>query len=214
MFPAHFERKSSSLTMECEDGSDMLGEFSQSSSRSPRNKAPQNQAPQDTVKQFWNQFNTKYPGKVFTILPDNPYARSKAALQLNGAIQSSAAVRSYEQATGECKLAVERIVKECERINQRYTDPHFDIEFDLKTGKRNCLDGLGEENVDLRPRGVRRVTVCLTLWIQEMDYKLIHVALGYLREPPILYQWPDSRRCAPGTRRRLLAHGCFVHHGK
>ncbi|OKL61226.1 hypothetical protein UA08_03481 [Talaromyces atroroseus] len=139
--------------MDCEVESDMLGGFSQSSSRTPRNRSAPNQAPQDTVKQFWNQFNTKYPGKVLTILPDNSYARSKASQQPNDAIQSSAAVKSYEQATRECELAVARIVKECERINQKYTDPHFDIEFDLKTGKRNCLDGLGEENVDLRPRG-------------------------------------------------------------
>lgn len=148
--------------MDCEDDPDMLAGYSHSpaaSSRTRHSKLPPTQAPQDTVKQFWNQFNTKYPGKVFTILPDNPYARSKAAQQPNGITQSSTAIRSYEQARRECELAVERIVKECERINQKYTDPHFDIEFDLKAGKRNCLDGLGEENVDLRPRGVKRVTV-------------------------------------------------------
>lgn len=148
--------------MDCEEEMEMLARFSQSprsSSRTPRNKPAQNQVPQETIKQFWNQFNTKNPGKVFTILPDNPYARSKAAQQPTGVIQSSAAVRSYEQAKRECQVAVERIVKECERINQKYSDPHFDIEFDLKTGKRNCLDGLGEENMEMRPRGVRRVTV-------------------------------------------------------
>lgn len=146
-----------------EDEIEMMRQYSQSprsSSRTPRNKPPPNQAPQDTIKQFWNQFNTRYPGKIFTILPDNPYARSKAAQQPTGVVQGADAARSYEQARKECEIAVERIVKECERINQRYSDPHFDIEFDLKTGKRNCLDGLAEENLEMRPRGVKRVTVC------------------------------------------------------
>jgi hypothetical protein len=34
-----------------------------------------------------------------------------------------------------------RIVKECERVNQKYSDPHFDIELDLKSGRRHYLDG-------------------------------------------------------------------------
>jgi hypothetical protein len=50
-------------------------------------------------------------------------------------------------------------VKECERVNQKYTDPHFDIELDLKSGRRHYLDGLDKPNEEMRPRGVKRVTV-------------------------------------------------------
>jgi hypothetical protein len=147
--------------MDYEDEQDMTA--SRSGSRTPRNHRPvPKQAPQQTVDQFWDRFNTKYPGKVFTVLPDNPYARSKAAQKAKGVIQGSAAVKSYEEARSECELAVRRIVKECEHINQKYTDPHFDLEFDLKTGKRNCLDGLRGRNLEMLPRGVKRVTVCLT----------------------------------------------------
>jgi hypothetical protein len=118
-----------------------------------------NQPPQETVKQFWDNFNTKHPGKVFTVLPDNPYARTKAAQVPKGIIQGQDEVKSYEQAKRECQRAVDRIVRECKRANQKYTDLHFDIEFDLKSGRRDCLDSLDGPNDDLRPKGVKRVTV-------------------------------------------------------
>ncbi|KAJ5686577.1 hypothetical protein N7536_009196 [Penicillium majusculum] len=128
---------------------------SRSNSRPPRARC---QAPQESVKQFWEQFNTKYPGKVYTVLPDNPYARTRAKHVPSGRIQGHEAVKSYEQAYQECEKSVERIVKECERVNQKYSDPHFDIELDLKSGRRHYLDGLDKENVEFRPQGVKRVT--------------------------------------------------------
>ncbi|KAJ5316813.1 hypothetical protein N7508_001321 [Penicillium antarcticum] len=116
------------------------------------------QPPQESVKQFWEQFNTKHPGKVYTVLPDNPYARTRAKRVPSGPIKGHEAVKSYEQARRECLKSVDRIVKECERVNQKYTDPHFDIELDLKSGRRHYLDGLDKPNEEMRPRGVKRVT--------------------------------------------------------
>ncbi|KKK17275.1 hypothetical protein ARAM_006364 [Aspergillus rambellii] len=116
------------------------------------------QAPQETVKQFWDQFNSKFPGKVYTVLPDNPYARSKAARTPKGIIKGQDAGKSYEEARRDCIRAVDRIAKEGRRINQKYSDPHFDIEMDLKSGRRNYLDGLDVPNDEMRPRGVKRVT--------------------------------------------------------
>ncbi|GIK06975.1 hypothetical protein Aspvir_002628 [Aspergillus viridinutans] len=116
------------------------------------------QNPQEIMREFWNQFSTKYPGKVYTVLPDNPYARSKAASIRRGTIKGQNAAKSYEQAKQECERAVERIVKECRRVNQKYTDPHFDIEVDLKSGRRDCLDSLDQKNHEMRPKGVKRVT--------------------------------------------------------
>ncbi|KAJ5129614.1 uncharacterized protein N7515_005653 [Penicillium bovifimosum] len=131
-----------------------------SSSRSNSRPPPRArcQPPQESVKQFWERFNTKYPGKVYTVLPDNSYARTRAKRVPSGRIQGHEAVKSYEQARWECRKSVERIVKECERINQKYTDPHFDIEVDLKSGRRHYLDGLDKPNPEMRPRGVKRVT--------------------------------------------------------
>ncbi|KAJ5435083.1 hypothetical protein N7491_005678 [Penicillium cf. griseofulvum] len=144
---------------------------SRSNSRPPR---PRCQAPQESVKQFWEQFNTKYPGKVYTVLPDNPYARTRAKRVQSGRIQGHEAVKSYEQAREECQKSVDRIVKECERVNQKYSDPHFDIELDLKSGRRHYLDGLDKPNTEMRPRGVKRVTV------------------RNFRESAVLCQWPTA----------------------
>lgn len=152
-------------TMDYED--DISGMGLPPSSRSGDSGTPRRvkkQAPQETVDQFWEQFNTKFFGKVFTILPGNPYARTKAAHVPKGIIQGQGAVKSYEQARRECERAVDRIVKECERVNQKYTDPHFDIEFDLKSGRRDYLDGLDKQNREMRPRGVKRVTVRGTIF--------------------------------------------------
>lgn len=128
------------------------------SSRSGSRMRPR-QPPQENLKQFWEQFNSRFPGKVYTVLPDNPYARSKAARLPKGVVKAQGAGKSYEQASKECYRAVERIAKECRRLNQRYTDPHFDIEMDLKNGPRNCLNGLDNDNMYMHPKGVKRVTV-------------------------------------------------------
>jgi hypothetical protein len=52
-------------------------------------------------------------------------------------------------------------VKECRRVNQKYRDPHFDIEFDLKWGVRDCLSMLsgtpGEDDSFFSPGSVKRV---------------------------------------------------------
>ena len=132
------------------------------SSRVPseRPRITRTQSPQHTIRQFWDTFTTKYPGKVFTVLPDNPYARAKAArLPHEGTTRGQDAAKSYEQARKECEVTVRRIVRECERVNQKYTDTHFDVEFDLKCGRRDCLDGLGRLDEDMTPKGVKRVTV-------------------------------------------------------
>lgn len=111
------------------------------------------------MRQFWDQFNTKFPGKVYTVLPNNPYARTKAAKVPKGVIRGQDASKSYDQVRKECQRTVDRIVNECKRLNQKYTDPHFDIEVDLKSGRRHYLDPLEDKNMEMHPRGVKRVTV-------------------------------------------------------
>lgn len=132
---------------------------SSSGSRTPRK--PNKQTPQDFLKQFWEQFNTRFPGKVYTVLPDNPYARTKAARIPKGQIVGQNAAGSYDHARNNCIRSVERIVQECRRVNQKYTDPHFDIEVDLKSRRRDYLDGLDEVKLEMQPKGVKRVTVRL-----------------------------------------------------
>jgi hypothetical protein len=125
-----------------------------------RVKKMKKQPPQVTVDEFWTKFNTAFPGKVHTILPKDNIAKKEAAKTPQGLIHSEAAGKSYKEAAAECVAAVEKIAAECRRVNLKYRDPHFDIEWDLKRGRRDCLDGLVSRDSDLAPRSVKRVSVC------------------------------------------------------
>ncbi|KAL1900958.1 hypothetical protein Sste5346_002019 [Sporothrix stenoceras] len=52
---------------------------------------------------------------------------------------SVSASASYESAAAACRAAVGRIVSECHRTNEKFTDPEFNLEEDPK---KNCLRGL------------------------------------------------------------------------
>lgn len=149
--------------------------------RKRRSKHP----PQKTIDVFWARFTSKTPGKAYTILPDNFYAKRASAyaslsttsssLQTPAARfaphlpngqgfdeQAQNAVASYEEAREACIRKVEKIVKECYRLNQKYRDPHFDIESDFKRWLRfgnppDCLMGLAETGTELKPMSVKRV---------------------------------------------------------
>ncbi|KAK9417993.1 hypothetical protein SUNI508_08422 [Seiridium unicorne] len=94
---------------------------------------------QEVLSDFWDKFHTKKPGKVTTIFPRSLY---RAVLPPNypaGARSSRNASESYDAAAKECREKVRRIVRECERTNEKFTDPDFDIEHD---DNDNCLNGL------------------------------------------------------------------------
>lgn len=112
---------------------------------------------QETVDRFWSAFSTKFPSKVHAILPKNAYAKSKAAHQPKGTVWDHGARESYDDAKKDCEEAVKKIARECRRVNMRYRDPHFDVEWDLKSRKRDCLDGLLIYPDAGRPKSVKRV---------------------------------------------------------
>ncbi|KAL8827416.1 MAG: hypothetical protein Q9191_003199 [Dirinaria sp. TL-2023a] len=132
-----------------------------SASRSTPDQPPKKvkkQPPQKNIDDLWDAFTTKYPGKVFSVLPNNVYAETKAAKAPKGVVLGQQAGKSYDEARAECKHAVEKIAMECRRVNMKYRDAHFDIEFDLKNGIRDCLDGLARGGYDLSPKSCKRVT--------------------------------------------------------
>src|SRR6266480_256043 len=95
--------------------------------------------PQDSLNEFWNGLITKTPGKVFQIFPQSLYANLLPPSRPEGVASTQRAVASYEEAARECKEKVKRIIRECQRTNQKFTDPDFNIENDWK---KNCLYGL------------------------------------------------------------------------
>ncbi|KAK2786281.1 hypothetical protein FQN52_007872 [Onygenales sp. PD_12] len=119
----------------------------------PKVKGP----PQKIIDTFWDSFDSKYPGRVVQALPRRK-SKAQTLQPTTNIAHGEVVTESYNRAKAECEHAVNRIVKECLRMNQKYTDPHFDIELDLKEGRRDCLDGILETNSSMQPKGVRRVT--------------------------------------------------------
>jgi hypothetical protein len=96
-------------------------------------------APQEAINEFWENLITKKPAKVTKIFPPSLYAHLLPAPRKPGMVTGKNAAESYETAAAECRTRVKRVVKECHRTNEKYTDPDFDIE-DLRD--KNCLEGL------------------------------------------------------------------------
>ncbi|KAK8063369.1 calpain family cysteine protease [Apiospora saccharicola] len=124
----------------------------------PRKKQ---QTPQQAIDEFWAKFTTKAPGKATTVIPQNQYA-ARAAKRCRSTATGITTQASYDEAAAVCKAKVAKIVKECRRVNQRYRDPHFDLEFDLKWGKRDTLESLWNwrderPTSSFKPKSVKRV---------------------------------------------------------
>ena len=165
--------------MEGEDQDPAPDSYPQRQNKQKKHRRPIYQTPQQTVNKFWDVFTTKFPGRVDRVLPDNVYAKSKAATEPRGVVHGQAALKSYEETRAECTRSVEKIAKECRRVNMRYRDPHFDIEFDLKQNKNDCLQGLVATNGEpLLPQSVKRVNVS-TVALQQHLLQLADNLVGY-----------------------------------
>ena len=118
--------------------------------------------PQEKLTKFWKNFEPEYQGKITQILPESLTNHNADKKALSEPQHSSRASNSYEDARSECIRAVERIRKECEEQNVRFSDPHFDIEDDIKiSNRRDCLGGLVPDIYPFTvPGDVKRVPVC------------------------------------------------------
>ncbi|KAL7792578.1 hypothetical protein V8C37DRAFT_379921 [Trichoderma ceciliae] len=126
-------------------------------------KVVKQQTPQEAIDEFWAKFTTKAPGKATTVIPQNPHTARVARKNAKAASSSTSAQASYETAAAMCRAKVEKIVKECRRVNKKYRDPHFDLEADLKLCRRDCLESLSNfepldnPGKDFRPGSAKRV---------------------------------------------------------
>ncbi|KAL1891445.1 hypothetical protein Sste5346_007709 [Sporothrix stenoceras] len=109
----------------------------------PPRRASVHRAPQEVIDDFWAEFQSKRPGKATSIIPQRAYA-DKAARRIaaQAASGSQSTTASYAEAAAQCRAKVAHIVKECRRVNQKYRDPHFDLELDLQLDRRDCLESL------------------------------------------------------------------------
>src|SRR5438034_5394412 len=94
--------------------------------------------PQNAVNNIWTRFSVKIFSKVTAVLPASGYPQA-ASLS-----QGQRVATNFEEAAELCRQKVRKIVEEHKRVNQRYRDPHFDIDLDLKFEKFNCIGTLAK----------------------------------------------------------------------
>lgn len=85
-----------------------------------------------------------------TIIPQNPWSE-KVKRDATASVSGMSLQSSYDVAAAMCRAKVEKIVKECRRINKKYRDLHYDIETDLKLQIRDCLESLANNKEGKRP---------------------------------------------------------------
>ncbi|KAK7184461.1 calpain family cysteine protease [Paraphaeosphaeria sporulosa] len=96
--------------------------------------------PQEELNDFWENLITKKPSKITNIFPPSLYADLLPPPNMPGPARGKNAAESYETAARDCCARVRQIIRECHRTNEKFTDPEFDIESDMRV--RNCLEGL------------------------------------------------------------------------
>ncbi|PHH87549.1 hypothetical protein CDD83_8702 [Cordyceps sp. RAO-2017] len=118
--------------------------------------------PQKSINAIWKKFSRRQFHKALCILPFDPVA--PAVSDRPNELLSD----SYERAAEECRRKVQKIAQECKRINTRYRDPGWDLDWDLKYQRGHCLNSLGEQSFDISrskllgmdhsiPKAVKRV---------------------------------------------------------
>ena len=110
--------------------------------------------PQETIDKIWSRFSaSKFSKatKVLSFTKNAPLDPSKVPTT-NPPPNNLLVSEDFERAVQECRTKVRKLIKECKRVNMRYRDPTFDIDWDLKWEKGYCLNGLGESKFELSSR--------------------------------------------------------------
>ncbi|KAK6210051.1 calpain family cysteine protease [Colletotrichum tabaci] len=124
-----------------------------------KKKAP----PQPSINHIWKKFQNKKFNKALAVLPFDPVLPPASSDKPNELLSVG-----YERAVEECRRKVKKIIQECRRVNMRYRDPGWDLDWDLKWEKGHCLNTLGHTKWQLSrstlsnpsasvPKAVKRV---------------------------------------------------------
>ncbi|KAK3357885.1 hypothetical protein B0T25DRAFT_567140 [Lasiosphaeria hispida] len=119
--------------------------------------------PQQSINRIWKRFSNKRFNKALAVLPFDPVLPPTISERSNELLSAG-----YERAAEECRRKVKKIIQECRRVNMRYRDPGWDLDWDLKMEKGHCLNTLGRTKFDLSmsnmlnpssvvPKAVKRV---------------------------------------------------------
>ncbi|KAI9055406.1 hypothetical protein LZ554_000360 [Drepanopeziza brunnea f. sp. 'monogermtubi'] len=126
-------------------------------------------SPQDAINRIWERFSVKEFSNVTVVLPSSSITEPTIdPSKPPDAEQNNLLVsEDYERAVQECRTRVRKLVKECQRVNMRYRDPDFDIDWDLRMRRGHCLNNLKDRKFNVHekysethftaPKSVKRV---------------------------------------------------------
>jgi hypothetical protein len=120
--------------------------------------------PQESINKIWSRFSAPKFSKATVILPfasaptRASFDPAKPLPVLKPKQENLLVSEDFERAVQECRTRVRKLIKECRRVNMRYRDPEFDIDWDLKWEKGYCLNGLGESRFEVNGRSFTNPT--------------------------------------------------------
>ncbi|KAL6404247.1 calpain-like protein [Ilyonectria robusta] len=100
--------------------------------------------PQKSINRIWKKFSKRKFQTALAVLPFDPVQPPAISNQPNELLSAG-----YTRAAEECRRKVEKIIKECKRVNMRYRDPGWDLDWDLKYEKGYCLNSLGGQKFEI-----------------------------------------------------------------
>lgn len=89
--------------------------------------------PQQSINKIWKKFSSRKFHKALSVLPFDPVLPPASTDRPNEIL-----TQGYERAAEECRRKVQKIVKECKRVNMRYRDPGWDL-----VSAPRCLQTIG-----------------------------------------------------------------------
>jgi len=95
---------------------------STSTTTDQKKKKKKKPAPQQSINHIWRKFQSRKPNTAIAVLPFDPVQPPATLDRAN-----EAASAGYRRAAEECRRKVQKIVKECKRVNMRYRDPGWDL---------------------------------------------------------------------------------------
>ncbi|VUC21957.1 unnamed protein product [Clonostachys rosea] len=152
-----------SSSEESEDPRRPRAQPASNSNQDQKKKRKRRVPPQPSINRIWKKFSNRKFTKALAVLPFDPVQPPASPDRPNELLWDG-----YNRAAEECRRKVEKIVKECKRVNMRYRDPGFDLDWDFKYEKGHCLNSLGQVKYELNrstllnssasvPKAVKRV---------------------------------------------------------
>lgn len=95
---------------------------SNNSTQNQKKKKKTKPPPQQSINKIWRHFSAKKFSRALSVLPFDPVPLPAEPERSNELLSAG-----YDRAVEECRRKVQKIIRECRRVNMRYRDPGWDV---------------------------------------------------------------------------------------